>query len=138
MKSIKSATLFLPLIAATHCFAAEITGKVTEMAYLRNREWNHLQFTITSASGTFKDFIAPVGATISSGWGNYVLTEQDVNRMQAQLTASMATGMDIRVNYKNTWLRPASPLYGTVDGGSSSAQNPATSINVPEYLIFNP
>jgi hypothetical protein len=137
MKSVKSAFLFLALTAATHCFAAEITGKVTEMAYLRNREWNHLQFTITSSTGN-RDFIAPVGATISSGWGNYVLTEQDVNRMQAQLATALATGMSIRVNYKNTWIRPASPVNGSVDGGNSGPQIAATAINVPEYLIFNP
>lgn len=126
MKLLMSGLLFLLLFSAAQSAENQIIGKVTELVYLRNRELNLLLTTIKSADGTSKEFAVPVGATLSAAWGNYVLTEADVNRFQAMLSTAVTTGQDVRLVYYVVWTRPASPNHG------------AATLSVPDYVILMP
>jgi hypothetical protein len=55
-----------------------------------------------------------------------MLTEQDVNRFQAQLSLALASGVNIRVRHFNTWNRPGTP------------NDVSASMKVPEFIIINP
>jgi hypothetical protein len=126
MKLFKFGLIILIGMTTVQSFGSEITGKVTELDYLRNREWNLIQVTITPTTGAAQEFAIPVGATLSAAWGNFVLSDQDVNRFLATLSTAAASGMKVRLVYFIKWDRPAGPNYGK------------STMDVPEFVILTP